>query len=120
MGLKSVPNQRHIIVSKEECNKENKYTTNNIGAIDEAVNRLQSKAGFKLYMYFAKNQDKYNMYLYSSNYSEWAGVSMTAYRTAFDELLKEGYLIADSNVNYKFYDKSQIERDKIEVVINKL
>lgn len=35
---------------------------------------------------------------------------MTAYRTAFNELVKEGYLIAtDKKDDYIFYDKSQTE-----------
>ena len=53
--MKPVANQRVIEIHKEPTNKENLYTTNNMAALDEAARRLQSKGGFKLYMYLAKN-----------------------------------------------------------------
>lgn len=39
----------------------------------------------------------------------WSGLGKQAYRTAFNELVKEGYLIQDSEQSnlYYFYDKSQ-------------
>jgi len=51
----TVPHQRTITVSKEKTDKANRYTANNLAALDEAARRLQSKGGFKLYMYLAKN-----------------------------------------------------------------
>ena len=95
MKKNKVPNQRQITVNKTVANKTEIYTVNNLSAIDEAVGRLQSKAGFKLYMYLAKNQDKYQFNLFSSDFLRWAGVSITAYNTAFDELVEEGYLILE-------------------------
>ena len=50
-----VPNQREVTVAKEPTDKAHKYTANNLAALDEAARRLQSKGGFKLYMYLAKN-----------------------------------------------------------------
>ena len=58
----SVPNQRLLTVSKEPTNKANLFTANNLEALGQAAKRLQSKGGFKLYMYLAKNQDKYSFY----------------------------------------------------------
>lgn len=53
--MTTVPNQRTITVSKEKTDKQHRYTANNLEALDEAARRLQSKGGFKLYMYLAKN-----------------------------------------------------------------
>lgn len=106
-----VPNQRHITIHKEPTNKKNLYTANNLAALDEAARRLQSKGGFKLYMYLAKNQDKYNFYLSSSDFMLWSGLGSTAYRSAFEELVKQGYMILKegSETIYTFFDKAQKE-----------
>ena len=120
MKKNKVPNQRQITVNKTVANKTEIYTVNNLSAIDEAVGRLQSKAGFKLYMYLAKNQDKYQFNLFSSDFIKWAGVSITAYNTAFEELVEEGYLILEegSKTIYTFYDKAQKIKEKEDIVIN--
>lgn len=109
MSIQKVPNQRVIAVNKEKCNTTNLYTANNLAALDEAANRLQTKAGFKLYMYIAKNQDKYKFALSSSDFMLWAGVAITAYNSAFNELVEQGYLELQENKKdtYSFYDKSR-------------
>ena len=106
-----VPNQREVTVHKELTDKQHKYTANNLAALDQAAARLQSKGGFKLYMYLAKNQDKYNFNLSSSDFMQWSGLGYTAYSTAFEELRAEGYLIQKEGTEtiFVFYDKSQIE-----------
>lgn len=107
--IATVPNQRILTINKEPTDKEHKYTVNNLEAIDEAAFNLQKKASFKLYIYLAKNQDKYKFALSSSHFMAWAGVAKTAYDSAFKELEEKGYLIqkeADSNI-YTFYDKSR-------------
>lgn len=114
-----VPNQREITVQKEPTNKQNKYTANNLAALDEAARRLQSKGGFKLYMYLAKNQNKYNFNLSSNDFMIWSGLGYTAYTTAFKELEEKGYLIAKdkTEVIYTFFDKSQKEDEEKEITI---
>ena len=105
---KSVPNQRFIKVLKKPCDKNNKYTTNNLQALDQAAKLLQSKAGFKLYMYIAKNQSNYSFFLSSSDFMKWSGVAYTAYSTAFNQLVQKGYLVQqrDSDTKYTFFDYS--------------
>lgn len=93
MANRKVPNQRVITVNKALCDKMHKYTANNLDALDEAAGRLIEKASFKLYIYLAKNQDKYSFNLSSSHFMQWANVGSTAYNTAFKELVNEGYLI---------------------------
>lgn len=103
------PNQRTITVNKKKCDKDNKYTTNNLAALDEAAFNLQSKGGFKLYIYIAKNQDKYSFALSSRDFISWSGLSRTSYRSAFEELEKYGYLVKTPQLDdvYVFYDTAQ-------------
>lgn len=106
MAKQKVPNLRNITVNKLACNKNNLYTTNNLKALDRAASTLKSVGGFKLYMYLAKNQDKYNLDLYSSDFFEWSSLSNCAYTTAFNELVAEGYLVQKEGTKdiYYFYD----------------
>ena len=122
--IETVPNQRDLTIHKEPTDKQHKYTCNSLEALGEAAKRLQSKGGFKLYMYLAKNQDKYNFALSSSDFCNWSGLGIAAYRTAFEELEKQGYLIINgsSTNNYIFYDKAQkedeaAEKDNINITI---
>ena len=114
-----VPHQRVITVNKSPCNKQNKFTVNNLSALDEAVGRLVEKASFKLYIYLAKNQDSYIFNLSSSHFLQWANVGIKAYNTAFKELVKEGYLIQKEGTEdiYTFYDKSQYPKQEITIEI---
>lgn len=107
--MAKLPNQRTITVNKAPGNKKNLYTVNNLEALDEALYRLQSKLGIKLYLYLAKNQDKYTFDFFSSNFCKACNCSITGYNTAFAELEKEGYLIKKEGTQtiYTFYDKSQ-------------
>lgn len=114
-----VPNQREITVSKAPTDKAHKYTANNLVALDEAARRLQSKGGFKLYMYLAKNQDKYNFNLSSNDFMLWSGLGYTAYTTAFEELEAEGYLVLkeETEIIYTFFDKSQKPNNDNDITI---
>lgn len=124
--INTVPNQRCLTIHKEPTDKQHLFTANNLAALDEAARRLQSKGGFKLYMYLAKNQNKYHFALSSNDFCCWSGLGIAAYRTAFEELENQGYLIRkeDSQTNYIFYDKAQKEdieaaKDNIQVEIPK-
>ena len=107
--IATVPNQRVLTIHKEPTDKDHKYSLNNLAALDEAAFNLQKKASFKLYMYLAKNEDKYNFALSSSHFMAWAGVAKTAYDSAFEELEEKGYLVPKEpgSTVYTFYDKSQ-------------
>ena len=116
--IETVPNQRVLTIHKEPTDKQHKYTLNNLEAMGEAARRLQSKAGFKLYMYLAKNQPievtRREWVLSSADFCNWSGAGIAAYRTAFKELEEEGYLIPkdktkDKETIYTFFDKSQKE-----------
>lgn len=91
--MKTVPNQRIIKIKKEPTDKEHKYTMNNLNALNEALEQLDTKGGFKLYMYLAKNQNNYELALSSADIKECCGLAYTAYTTAFKELIDKGYLV---------------------------
>ncbi len=116
-NITTFANQRVITVNKTSCDKQHPYTTNNLNALDEAASRLQSEAGFKLYIYLAKNQNMYRFALSSKDFMEWSGFKKTAYKTAFQELVEEGYLVAKNSTTYTFYDSSQKQDDDEEVNI---
>lgn len=102
------PNQRKIQIEKKQGNKNNLYSVNTLETIDEAAKRLQTKAGFKLFFYFAKNQNNFSLLLSSKHFCEWSGVSLTAYNSAFNELIEQGYLKQIGNTNnFLFVDTPQ-------------
>lgn len=86
----SVPNQNHIIIKKEPCNKENLYTTTNIYALQNAMQNLSGES-FKLWFYFSKNQDSYSFDLSQKDAEQW-GIKKTTYYRVKQELIKKGYL----------------------------
>ena len=121
--IKTVPNQRVIIVNKALSDKNHLYSILNLEALDKACNLLQSKAGIKLYLYFAKNQDKYKSALSSADFIEWSGVSIKAYNTAFQELIDKGYLKKhkDTINTYDFYEngiKHDLDKPKAQIEIS--
>lgn len=102
--IKTVPNQRVISVNKAPADKEHLYTCINLQALNMACRSLQSKAGIKLYLYLAKNQDKYTFALSSADFMEWAGVKRDAYNSAFKELVDNGYLFSIGSNRFVFYE----------------
>lgn len=124
--IKRYANQRIVSINKDKCDKQNKYTVNNLAALDKAANTLVTKGGFKLYMYLAKNQDNYTFALSSKDFMNWSNLSIAAYRTAFNELVEEKYLIQndDNDTSYSFYDTPQIEQeqsiDNVDITVHKL
>ena len=102
--IKTVPNQRVISVNKAIADKQHLYTVINLQALNAACRTLQSKAGVKLYLYLAKNQDRYTFALSSADFMEWAGVKIGAYNTAFKELVNSGFLQPIGNNHYSFYE----------------
>ena len=122
MATQTVPNQRTIQVNKSKTDKNNLFTQNNLAALDEAAGILQSKGGFKLYMYLAKNQHEYSFALSSAAFCAWSGLGIKAYNSAFKELVEQGYLIPkdsskEKETRYIFYDKSQKEIKRADTVI---
>ena len=75
-----------------------------------------------MYMYLAKNQDKYQFALSSADFCAWSGLGMTAYNSAFQELKDKGYLVVKDDSkqgknNFIFYDKSMLAEQEEETII---
>lgn len=112
--ITTVPNQRIIEIHKDKGTKTNLYTTNVLNNLNEAMQKLESKASFKLYMYLAQNQDGYQMALSSQDFFDSSNCGNTAYTTAFAELVEKGYLVQNlfQKNKYDFYDKSQTQEEQ--------
>jgi hypothetical protein len=98
------PNQRGIEVAKEECNKKNLYATINLEAMESAALDLDAGA-FKLWCYFAKNQNGYTFALSSKDLEATFGMKVGQYNTAWAKLVDKGYLVQeDDKNNFKFIE----------------
>lgn len=106
---KKVPNQKEIIVDKEKCNRENLYATVNLAAMDKAAQNLDAGA-FKLWMYFAKNQDGYKFALSSKAVERDFGVKIKQYNNAIKELTDKGYLVHTQGDSYEFHEIAVITK----------
>lgn len=118
LKVNKYPNQRTITINKALCNRDNTYAVINLEALEEAMYRLQTKLGIKLYLYLVKNQDKYRFNMYSSDFCKLCRCSLSGYRSAFDELVSNGYLVLKlgTETMYNFYEKSQLP--EVPVVID--
>lgn len=121
-NYKPVTNQRSITVNKTSCNEDNLYAKINIDAMNSAMRDLKPTA-FKLWLYFAENQDKYQFYLSAMHACKTCGFGQTAYHKAFDELVDKYYLVRDCQERdfYQFYEVPVEDPNEklIKVEINK-
>ena len=120
-NVKSVPNQKIVTVNKEKCNSANLYAAINISAMEKAAQALDAGA-FKLWVYFAKNQDKYQFALSSKAVEENFGIKIKQYNNAISALIEQGYLVqqGDSN-NYTFSEVAVMSKeDNAEQIKNNL
>ncbi len=107
--INTTPNQRIIKISKSPTDKDHKYALINLEAMAEAGANLNTLGGFKLYIYLVKNQNSYEFALSSSDFREWSGLGYRAYSTAFDELLKKGYLVPISFSSSIFFFRDSLD-----------
>ena len=101
---KTVPNQKIIKVSKQPCDKQHYYSAINLVAMEEAAINLDAGA-FKLWMYFAKNQNNYEFALSSKDAEANFGIKIKQYNNAVAELMNKGYLVNTKGNNYIFNEK---------------
>ena len=71
--IKTSPNQKVIQVKKEKCDKQNYYAAINLNALENAATQLKSGA-FKLWVYFAKNQDGFTLALSNKAVADTFGI----------------------------------------------
>lgn len=108
--FKIVPNQKIITVSKAECSKEKLYAKINIEAMEEAAKKLESAGAFMLWIYFAKNQDKYSFALSSKAVQECFGMKIKQYNNAVATLIEKGYLQQVEKNKYIFHEIAVIPK----------
>ena len=113
----AAPNQKHITVNKEVSDKQHIYSIHNLNSLDFAGGNLQSKVGFKLYVYIAKNQDKYSFDLSNVLFTNWANCGRSAYDSAVKELIDKGYLvkIGKDGHNYNFYEYPKMTESVLKI-----
>lgn len=100
-NVKTVPNQKVVKVNKELCNSQNLYAAINIAAMETAAQMLDAGA-FKLWVYFAKNQNGYEFALSSKAVQDTFGMKIKQYNNAIDELKEKGYLVEQGGNCYTF------------------
>ena len=98
---KTVPNQKVVRVNKQKCDKSNLYATINLEAMEKAALDLDAGA-FKLWVYFAKNQQSYEFALSSSAIEKSFGMKIKQYNNAVAQLIEKGYLVEQSGNYYIF------------------
>jgi hypothetical protein len=116
--MKTVPNQKMVNVVKEPCNnekKENHYSRINLDAMSNAALDLDAGA-FKLWVYFAKNQDNFNFALSSKAVEENFGIKIKQYNNAVNTLIEKGYLVNTKGNNYEFREKPVITKQDNDVI----
>lgn len=100
-NYKTVPNQKIVKVDKEKCDKNNIYATINIEAMEQAARDLKAGA-FKLWVYFAKNQNGFEFALSNKDVLDTFGIKKDQYDSAVKELVANGYLIETSSNHFLF------------------
>ena len=81
------------------------------------ASRTLSPVGFKLYLYFASNQDGYEKDYSPRDFANIYGVSYESARKAPQNLIENGYLIAEGANKLVFYEEPQVvnEETKLEL-----
>lgn len=111
-NYKTVPNQKVVRVEKEKCNnekKENYYARINLAAMEAAAIDLDAGA-FKLWTYFAKNQNGYEFALSSKAVADTYGIKKKQYDNAIAKLTDKGYLIAVSGNLFTFSETPVVSK----------
>lgn len=103
MTYKTSSNQKVVKVNKEKCDKANLYATINLEAMNRAAIDLDAGA-FKLWIYFAKNQNDYQFALSSKDALETFGLKKRQYDNAIKDLITKGYLVNTNGNYYNFIE----------------
>ena len=102
--MSKVAKQRTVTVKKEKCDKSNTYATINLVALEKASCDLNGVA-FKLWVFFAKNQQDYEVDMWINNIEEFGIPKGGSYDRAWKELVDKGYLVQNgTKTNFTFYE----------------
>ena len=108
---KTSPNQKSVIIHKENCDKEHIYSQFNRAAMEAAMKSMNGReaSGFLLWCYLSLNQEGYELALSNVAVRETTGMSKDASDPAVRLLIEKGYLVQRSGNKYDFYQVSQKE-----------
>ena len=106
--MTTVPNQKVVKVEKEPCGKGNLYAAINLKALEAAAQNLDAGA-FKLWIYFAKNQNGYEFALSSKDAKDTFGLGKSQYDTAIKKLISSGYLTNIQGNQYTFSETPALQ-----------
>lgn len=115
MGYKANPKQKIVKVNKEVCNKQNLYATINLEAMSKSAIDLDAGA-FKLWVYFAKNQNNYEFALSSKDANETFGLKKKQYDNAVAELIEKGYLVQTEGLYFTFNEVPVVSKGNNEEI----
>lgn len=105
----AVANQKIIGVHKEPTDKKHIYACINAEALANAAMDLNKGSTFKLWVYFAKNQNNYKFELSAVAVQNFCGITEKTYREAVKELIAKRYLVQREKNYYDFYEIPQEE-----------
>lgn len=100
--MRTNPNQKVVTVDKEICDTEHLYAKINLAAMEKAAQDLDA-GPFKLWIYFAKNQNNYTFALSNKDAKETFGMGIKQYNTAVEKLVEKGYLVAEEGSNHYIF-----------------
>lgn len=112
-AVKTVPNQKVVSMEKESC-KGALFAQINMEALESAARDLDAGA-FKLWVYFAKNQNSYTFALSSKDVENTFGMKIKQYNNAIATLTEKGYLVETSKNHYTFKEIAVMPKEDNEV-----
>ena len=110
--VKTNPKQKIVKVYKQPTNnekKENYYSKINLNAMNAAACDLDAGA-FKLWIYFARNQQHYEFALSSTDAANNFGLKKKQYDNAVAQLIEKGYLVNTNGLKYNFNEIPDVSK----------
>lgn len=110
--VKTNPKQKVVKVYKQPTNnekKENYYAKINLNAMNAAACDLDAGA-FKLWVYFARNQQHYEFALSSTDAANNFGLKKKQYDNAVAQLIEKGYLVNTNGLKYNFNEIPDVSK----------
>lgn len=100
----TVPNQKTIVIHKEHPQRDFLQIANERWM---EINKKYGPYALQLYLYFAKNADRYSFALSQVDAENAAGIRKTSFHKYVQLLIDEGYLVHRGGNRYDFYETPQ-------------
>ena len=103
------PNQKNIIIHKEYPKSDFMQISNNHWM---EFNKKYGPYALQVYLYLAKNADKYSLALSQQAAENEAGITKTTFHKYIDLLIDKGYLVWQKGNIYHFYETPHKQEQK--------